>query len=107
MPEQRGKRRKRPRRRPAGSASAQSPITESETTAAPTTSRSSRPARRKSPQLPPWGNLAFGFIIIGAGVYFFSRQSGPLTGTRILLLVLYAGLASLYFGRAYRQYRSK
>jgi hypothetical protein len=77
--------------------------------ASPSTSvktRGARPARRPGVQLPPWGNLLFGFLILGVGLYLTAVQKGPaFSATRIIFLVLYAGLAGLYFGRAYRQYR--
>jgi hypothetical protein len=71
------------------------------------TAQPARPTRRGGPQLPLWGNLLVGFLILGAGLYFSLASKGQSIALKAGLLVLYAALAGLYFGRAYRQYRRR
>lgn len=105
MPEQRGKRRNRPGHRsqrggalhPAASAPAPTPTTPSSSTARPT-------RRRRGIQFPWWANGLVGLLILVFGVYYVIS---PLRGTtevvRVIITVLYFGLAALYLSKAYRQ----
>jgi uncharacterized membrane protein HdeD (DUF308 family) len=100
MPEQKGKKRRKPRSRGSGSGAHQ-------VTAETTTVQQSRPARRGW-QGPPWLNAVLGVFMLIAGVYFFAFvQQGMDIRTRLLLLVAYIAVAGFYFFRAYKGYRAR
>jgi hypothetical protein len=100
MPEQKGKKRRKPRSRGSGTAVHE---VNSEAVAA----RPARPVRRGW-QGPPWLNAVLGVFMLIAGVYFFAFvQKGMDIRTRLLLLVAYVAVAGFYFFRAYKSYRAR
>jgi predicted lipid-binding transport protein (Tim44 family) len=100
MPEQKGKKKRKPRSRGSGAGP-------QESTPAAATSQAARPVRRGW-QGPPWMNAALGVFMLIAGVYFFGfAQQGMDIRTRLLLLVAYIAVAGFYFFRAYKGYRAR
>lgn len=102
MPVQKGKKRRRVRNR---GAERQQRTPTQRSAAAPV---ASPPSGRRSWQLPPWMNLAFGVLMLGAGVFFFALpQKGMSTGSKAFFLLTYGLVAGFYFFRAYRGYRRR
>lgn len=103
MPVQKGKKRKRVRNRGERDHS----TSEVRATAVPVAkSVPTRAGRKGGWQLPPWANLVFGALMLGAGLFFFlSPQKGMSMQTKAILLVMYISVAGFYLFRAYRGYR--
>jgi hypothetical protein len=100
MPEQKGKKRRKPRSRGSGAGAR-------EVTPVSTSAQQTRPVRRGW-QGPPWLNAALGVFMLVAGVYFFAFvQKGMDTSTRLVLLIAYIAVAGFYFFRAYKGYRAR
>ena|SRR5579884_2818409 len=103
MPEQKGKKRKKPRNR--ARLVDRSGIEEPESTQATT---SARPVRNPFMQSNPTINGILGVFMLVAGVVFFVffHQGMDLTA-RVILLIAYLAMAAFYFFRAYRGHRSR
>ena len=105
MPERKGKRRRRPRNRPARGV-----LTVDEDEAPPVPARSARPARtvRKRWQPPFWVNVTLGGGMLIFGLLFFILpQRGVGTNQKVLLFIGYLVVAGFYLVQAYRQYRAR
>lgn len=101
MPIQKGKRRKRPRSRGISQAHPVEPVTRP----APAAKVSERPVRKR--WRPPLViNVVFGIAMVVFGVLFFAWNKGIGVQERVLLLLAYLVVASIYLGKAFRQYRS-
>lgn len=116
MPVARGKKKTRRERRRFGSPYAESPggVVAPVATSSRTSSRVSRTSKAspsKRPPLPLWANAAIGSSMLLFGVFFavssLNTKGGLSNGWQPVIFVGYALVASIYLGRAVRQYRER